>query len=588
MKTTRILRLGEFVLCGAALVALMIFVISASARDTSAGAPDGRGSSCSQGPINPPTSATYHLEDNAADWGAYCEGAPAWGKESAASPSLDDQSLCGGLTGGAAYSNVHFYRHLLSEPAANRFTLSLSFYFTPTTTFNNQGSPSVIQALEFTMNKWYRSQRYEFAVQWQNVGSGAPQWRYWDPNRADPWVDLGIGDVLEGEQWHSLVLEGEISAGQVHYLAVTIDGQRYGLDATVAPAAAPGEPDRLAVAFQLGGNYAETPYDVYVDEVSFIRESGAAVTPEDKIKIEADYIPACQYTVPGEAYGALNNIYGAPTWVVPSENTMAILGLDLAAQLLADPLYRDRAEAAADYLVRVQQPDGAWCDQYDHATCIDPAKSPRHTAEVMMALHRLGYPHDNESRYLAMQRGAEYLMACQDAAYKGGVDDGLLGGGKNEDGQWNRWRWTHDNGYAYWALKATQDWAASKGDLAFVNRTAVSAGRILEGIDQHLADPASPVWYIAVDENDVPLKNPHLPCLPTTAPAYPSWIQYSPQMLDVPVSGVNLPAVGEWIYQTFTPADGSGPGSLGYTCAPWPDGQLQAEEIPRFCPSGGS
>ena len=62
-------------------------------------------------------------------------------------------------------------------------------------------------------------------------------------------------------------------------------------------------------------------------------------TPEEKIRMEADYILACQYTGPGPAYGAINNIYGAPTWVVPSENGMAILGLDLATQRLADPVY---------------------------------------------------------------------------------------------------------------------------------------------------------------------------------------------------------------------------------------------------------
>jgi hypothetical protein len=261
---------------------------------------------------------------------------------------------------------------------------------------------------------------------------------------------------------------------------------------------------------------------------------------------------------------------------------MAILGLDLATQRLDDPVYRARAEDAANYLVSVQQPDGAWCNQYNYATCVDPAKSPRQTAEVMMALYRLGYPRDKESRYLAMQHGAGFLMACQDVANKGGADDGLLGGGKDANGQWNHWRWTHDNAYAYWALKAAQHWAAIKGEMVFANQAAASARRILEGIDRYLADPASPVWYIAVDENDVPLKNPHLPCLPSTAPAYPSWIQYSPQMLDVPAARVNSPNVSEWIYQTFTPTDGSGPGSLGYTCDPWPSGQLRLRKYPGF------
>jgi hypothetical protein len=292
-------------------------------------------------------------------------------------------------------------------------------------------------------------------------------------------------------------------------------------------------------------------------------------TPEDKIRMEADYILACQYTGPGPAYGAINNVYGPPTYVKPGENGMAILGLDLATQRLDDPVYRARAQDAANYLVRVQQTDGAWCDQYNYENCSPDndgrAKSPRHTAEMMMALHRLGY---DPNRYAAMKHGAEYLLACQDPDNKGGNDDGLLGGGKDAHGQWRTWRWTHDNAYAYWALMAAQHWAAIEGDIAFHDQAAASAQRVLQGMNQYLKDPASPVWFIAVDENDIPLKNPHLPCLPATDPDYPSWIQYSPQMLEVPLTGLNSPSVGNWIYQNFTPADGSCVGCLGYTCDP--------------------
>src|SRR5262249_55886360 len=143
-------------------------------------------------------------------------------KESVTTPSIDGKSLRCSITGGAPYSNVHCYRNLLPEPAATAFTLTLSFWFSPTTTFNNQGGSSVIQALEFTMNKWQQSKRYEFALQWQNVGDGAPQWRYWVPNQS-AWVSLGISDTLAGNQWHVLMLEGDINNGQVHYQRFTID-----------------------------------------------------------------------------------------------------------------------------------------------------------------------------------------------------------------------------------------------------------------------------------------------------------------------------------------------------------------------------
>ena len=56
----------------------------------------------------------------------------------------------------------------------------------------------------------------------ENVVDGAPQWRYWDPNLPlqDRWVGLNISNELEGNQWHQLALEGELtgfSTWVVHY-----------------------------------------------------------------------------------------------------------------------------------------------------------------------------------------------------------------------------------------------------------------------------------------------------------------------------------------------------------------------------------
>ena len=219
------------------------------------------------------------LDRYAADWGVYTEGMPTWIKENVAAPALDTESLRCAITGGQPYSNIHCYRNLTSEPAATTFTLNLFFRFSPPTTFNNQGAPSIVQALEFSMSKWYQAQRYEWAVQWQNVGPGAPQWRFWNPHAAEPWVSLGIPATSAGDQWHSLILEGEIRQGMVRYQTLTVDGQSHAINVEVAPAAAPGEVDRLAVAFQLDGNSVESPYNMFVDKVILATGADATATP---------------------------------------------------------------------------------------------------------------------------------------------------------------------------------------------------------------------------------------------------------------------------------------------------------------------
>lgn len=271
-------------------------------------------------------------------------------------------------------------------------------------------------------------------------------------------------------------------------------------------------------------------------------------------RIEADYIVSCQMKNNSNvAFGAINNIHGQPTWVVPRENALAILGLLKATELLATQAqennYRYNAEIAANYLVRIQESDGAWCDQYSYTHEVIASKSPTQTAEVMIAFYKLGM---NETRYLSMYRGAEFLMACQDPANKGGNDDGLLGGGKDENGNYNSWRWCSDNAFAYQALRAAGKWAERRGDLAFAAQCFDSASQIIEGINQYLYidDPEDEnfgVWLRVVDENSqiIPEQN------------YSDWINYAPQMLDLPAEGVGSEQVGIWIHNNLQADDGA-------------------------------
>ncbi|MCP4424532.1 MAG: hypothetical protein GY803_08585 [Chloroflexi bacterium] len=227
---------------------------------------------CNQGPINPPTSQIHDLDQFAADWGVYCEGLPTWELENVETPSLDGSALRCATTGGDPYSNVHCYRNLPSAPSARVFTLTLSFQFTPTTTYNNDGGDSIVQGLEFTMNKWHDGKRYEWAVQWQNVGADAPQWRYWDPSEPDPWQSMypPIPQYLTGGEWYTLTLAGEIVGENAHYNMFSVDNVTHSLDITV-PYITSVADDKLAIAVQLDGSAAQAPYDLIIDQVSFIK-----------------------------------------------------------------------------------------------------------------------------------------------------------------------------------------------------------------------------------------------------------------------------------------------------------------------------
>ncbi|MDD5020008.1 MAG: PEP-CTERM sorting domain-containing protein [Candidatus Omnitrophica bacterium] len=272
----------------------------------------------------------------------------------------------------------------------------------------------------------------------------------------------------------------------------------------------------------------------------------AELTTQEATRLEADYILSCQYLQDGSgANGAINNVYGDPTWVVPGENAVAIMGLLAASEALGDDVYRQRAQLAGDYLVRMQNTsDGAWYDQYSYDASVTAARSTRQTAQVMMALDKLGY---DPARYAAMKKGAEFLMNTQNVAYKGGQDDGLVAGGKNEDGEYHTWRWASDNAYAYQAFKAASAWAAANGDTAFAVQAGQAADKVAEGINLVLFSAEGTHWVRVIDKDGIPVAGQD----------YADWISYAPLMLDVPLTGGISDDVSEWIHETLQKTNGA-------------------------------
>ncbi len=308
--------------------------------------------------------------------------------------------------------------------------------------------------------------------------------------------------------------------------------------------------------------------------VFFVLATAAVATAQVDFKelarIEADYILSCQYVSETDpASGAINNVYGLPTWVVPRENALAILALVQAAEILDDEQYIQRARLAADYLVRIQDTDGAWYNQYRYTTAGDPdnpdssetlAKSPTQAAEVMIALYRLGY---ESGYYPAMKKAAGYLIACQNS----GGNGFLLGGGKDAQGVFRSWRWASDNAFAFQALKAAETWAVMHNDLRFALFCSRSARKIAVGINRNLyiadkKDPDYGVWRRVVDEMNIPVE-----------PLRHDWINYAPQMLDLPCKGVNNARVGHWIHRTLQ--------NEHFACV-WDDTQFPHRESPGY------
>lgn len=374
------------------------------------------------------------------------------------------------------------------------------------------------------------------------------EWAIWIDNLSGnvSWVPFLVKEIDVGK-WYNLKLDVDYDNNRYISFHIQETGEEDAItvdlsDYEIAPERKPGF-DESAFYITLESenkwkNCSDTSqgtynYKVFYDQV--VLEERKSINLTD-IRREADYIVACQ----NRTYGAINNVYPGKgwTWIDPCENSMAILALLKASDILNDSTFKEKAQLAADYLVCVQnKTDGAWHDKYSNTTPETTSKSPRRTAEVMIALYKLGY---NKTRYHAMENGSNYLMNCQNVTYKKGLDDGLLGGGINESGGNESKRWIHDNSYAYWAFKACEDWAIRQKKWSVAEDCHESAQKIVEGINKYFYDERKNIWYPAVEKDGNPIWN-----------GKPQWIQYAPRMLDVPVEGLDSKEIGIWMHENL-------------------------------------
>ena len=175
-------------------------------------------------------------------------------------------------------------------------------------------------------------------------------------------------------------------------------------------------------------------------------------------RLEADYILACQDTSPTDpAYGAINNVYGAPTWVVPSEVAMATLGLNAASDILNDPRYGVEPNWPLTTSLRC-----------NNLTALGTTNTVMHLPSIQSLRSRT----PAQNRLVKLPRSClrctswtttptdtmpwkTALSTCWTAKIWStkAVIMMVYWEPANPQGQFQSWRWMHDNAYAYWALR---------------------------------------------------------------------------------------------------------------------------------------
>lgn len=206
-----------------------------------------------------PTSVIGNLEDDPSQWQLFYQKTAKATLQKVTNPSIDGTALKVTFIKGDPDALAHAYRNLAAVDGATTFELNLYFLFT---------SPTAVQNLYFSMDKWMDGQRWEWALQWQNFNVGTFQsgWYLWDGSSLQ---SIGVRQPLSANTWHFLHLYGDIFEGQVRYVTFTCDGISMNLGQVFAPIRQT-EGDKFSVAVQLGDDSQGDPYQVYIDKVDLL------------------------------------------------------------------------------------------------------------------------------------------------------------------------------------------------------------------------------------------------------------------------------------------------------------------------------
>jgi hypothetical protein len=201
-----------------------------------------------------------------------CDGVAFWMNQGVSSPSMSGNATQFYLGGSAAYGDALFDNHLIGPmssqgmpdnnqtivPTLHDFTYDLYFFG------DNLGAS---EALEFDINQFFDGMGFIFGHECRIAGGN--EWDVWD-NQSGHWVATGIPCYPNNNAWnHVTITVARTSNNQLLYKSITLNGNTQTLNWTYGHGSAPGSWYGITINYQQDGNYKQTPYDIYLDKVSF-------------------------------------------------------------------------------------------------------------------------------------------------------------------------------------------------------------------------------------------------------------------------------------------------------------------------------
>lgn len=233
----------------------------------------------------PPTGNSFAELQQSSGWGAYGQGPPNFVNCSPSPcdgitfsmsignsvPSLSGDSAQFSLGGTAVYSDAFFNNHLIGAfssqgmpdpnhtlvPAFHNFTYDVYFYAVDL---------GLSQALEFDVNQYFDNLGFTWGHQCRIAGGN--EWDVWD-NINQKWAPTGVACQPVSNSWNHLTIQVQrTSDNQVLYESVTLNGVTSAIGQYYNPGSAVGW-NGIVISYQMDGNYEQSPYSVYLDNLTF-------------------------------------------------------------------------------------------------------------------------------------------------------------------------------------------------------------------------------------------------------------------------------------------------------------------------------
>jgi hypothetical protein len=186
------------------------------------------------------------------------------------SPALSGRSSLMKTGGQTAYSDVLWNNHLIGDfssqglrdyshtivPSLHNFTYDVYFYVQ---------DPSMSQALEFDINQFVNGYSYIWGHECRLAGGN--EWDIWD-NQGQTWHPTGVPCKPLPNAWnHLIIIAQRTSDNHLLFQSITLNGVTSILNYYESPTTTTWY--GVTINYQQDGNYAQTPYSIWLDNLTF-------------------------------------------------------------------------------------------------------------------------------------------------------------------------------------------------------------------------------------------------------------------------------------------------------------------------------